>query len=53
MHIQFEIMLCMCKGLSLLDGGKQQFENTYTKQLNSWKNPYWRTVKPTDLSILA
>lgn len=40
MHLQFEIMLSTCYGLSLLDEGTQQLENTYTKQLNSWRNPY-------------
>lgn len=29
MHIHFEIMLCLCKGLSLLDEGTQGFENTH------------------------
>lgn len=33
MHIHFEIMLCLWKGLSLLDEGTQRFENTYTTQL--------------------
>lgn len=32
MHIHFEIMLCLCKGLSLLDEGTQRVENTYTTQ---------------------
>lgn len=33
MHIHFEIMLCLCQGLSLLDEGTQRFENTYTTQI--------------------
>lgn len=51
----FEIILCLCKGLSLLDEGTQQFQNTYTTQLNIWKKPYWYacTIKPTNLSILG
>lgn len=53
MHIHFEIMLCLGKGLSLLDEDTEQFENTNTTQLNTVVGRIPKTHKSVNFGYLT